>query len=280
MGITHVLRGDDHLSNTPKQVLLYELMGKPVPAFAHFPMVLGPDGGKLSKRHGASSILEFGEMGILKETMITCLARLGWSHGDQEMFTLEELESLFDLRRVGRTAAVFDVEKKVIPFNAMIIREMDAARLAREVRPFLEARGFDPDVPWLETAVEALRVRSRTMVEMVDGLAPFFAEEVEFDPKARKKNMKPAKVEHLPDLADALESVEPFTASALEEATNAWMAERDLELKKIGQGIRVSLTGRAVSPPLFDTMEIVGREKTLARLRAAPEVAANPPENP
>ncbi len=279
MGITHVLRGDDHLSNTPKQVVLYELLGKPVPQFVHFPLILGPDGSKLSKRHGAVSVLEYRDLGYLPETMVSCLARLGWSHGDQEEFTLSELEEFFDLSHVNKTAAVFDIEK-ITHFNARFIQQAEMPRLKEGLTPFLLARNYDPRAPWLDIAIDALRERSRTLVEMVDWLEPFYAEEIEYDAKARKKHLKPAKTEHLPSLADALGVVSEFTAAPLELATEAWLGEHDLMLKKVGQAIRVAITGRAVSPPLFDTMEILGREKVLARLRAAPQVAGSAVENP
>ena len=272
MGITHVLRGDDHLYNTPKQIMLYDLLGKPVPQFAHFPMILGSDGSKLSKRHGASSVLEFRDMGYLPEVMLSALARLGWSHGDQEEFTVEELIEWFTLADVRTTAGVFDVEK-LTHFNGKMIRDSSPAFLAERVRPFLESAGFVPEVPWLERAIEALQVRSDTLVALRDGLAPFFAETPEFDVKAVKKHLKLSKAELLPSLADALAAVEPFTATPLEAAADAWLAANEVELKKVGQPIRVSLTGRAVSPPLYDTMEILGREKTVSRLRAAPEIA-------
>jgi len=273
MEITHVLRGDDHLSNTPKQAVLYGLLGHEVPKFAHFPMILGPDGSKLSKRHGAVSVLEYRDLGFLRETMISCLVRLGWSHGDQEEFGLKELEGIFDLDHAGKTAAVLDMEK-VTHFNGRFIRTVPIDRLREAVAPFLVAEGFDADAPWLPGALEALRERPKTLVEMVEWLRPFYAAEPDFDPKARKKNMKPDRVAPLPSLADALAGVEPFDAASLERATEAWLAEHELELKKVGQPIRVSLTGRAVSPPLYDTMEILGREKVLSRLRNAPAVAA------
>lgn len=279
MGITHVLRGDDHLSNTPKQVVLYELLGKPVPQFAHFPMILGPDGSKLSKRHGAVSVLDYRDLGYLPETMLSSLARLGWSHGDQEEFTLDELVEHFELGRVNKTAGVFDIEK-ITHYNAQFIKRAGMPGLIEALTPFIRARGYDPEVPWLATALQALRERSRTLVETVDWLEPFYAEEVEFDEKAKKKNLKPAKVELLPSLADALSEVDDFTSAALEQATEAWLAEHDLELKKIGQPIRVAITGRAVSPPLYDTMEILGKDKVVARLRAAPEIAGTSAENP
>ncbi|MEN8151437.1 MAG: glutamate--tRNA ligase, partial [Planctomycetota bacterium] len=208
MGITHVLRGDDHLYNTPKQIMLYDLLGYPVPAFAHLPMILGPDGSKLSKRHGASSLLEFRDMGYFPEVMMMALARLGWSHGDQEEFTREELIELFDLDSVRTIASAFDVEK-LTHFNGKTIREATPEWLAARVRPFLVDAGFDPDVPWLERAIEALQVRSDTLVALRDGLAPFFAEEPEYDVKAVKKHLKLGKAALLPSLADALAEVEP-----------------------------------------------------------------------
>jgi glutamyl-tRNA synthetase len=254
MEITHVLRGDDHLYNTPKQIMLYDLLGKPIPEFAHFPMLLGPDGSKLSKRHGASSVLELRDQGFLPEVLMSFLARLGWSHGDQEEFTKDELTSLFDVKDVRTTAGVFDVEK-LTHFNGKYIREADPTVLAGLVRPFLTERGFDPDVPWLARAIESLKVRSTTLVELTDGLAPFFAEEVVFDEKSKKKHLKPSKAALLPSLADALDAVDEFTAEKLEVAAEEWLTANETALKKIGQPIRVSLTGRAVSPPLFDTME-------------------------
>ena len=186
MGITHVIRGDDHLNNTPKQAHLYHLLGAPLPAFAHLPMVHGPDGKKLGKRHGATSILEFKKMGFLPETMLSFLARLGWSHGDQEVFTLEELETLFDLADCNASAGIFDIQKLEWQ-NGMRIRELAPMELLDRARPFIEARGHDPDEPWLPRAVVVIQERSRTLVELAARLEPFYdrALTVQFDEKAK-----------------------------------------------------------------------------------------------
>ncbi len=281
MRITHVLRGNDHLSNTPKQLLLYEAFGETPPRFGHFALIHGPDGAKLSKRHGASSVLEFREMGYLPETMVSCLVRLGWSCGDREEFTLAELEELFDLRNVGKTAAVFDLEK-LLHYNGRFIRRTPVERLVELLRPFLEKRGLDPSVPWLAKAVAANRERSRTLVELADRIEPFFPEAVPWEEKALRKHLKPDRAAPLPRLAEALAGVDRFEAPVLEEAVDRWLEAEGLSLKKVGQAIRVAITGRAVSPPLFDTMEILGRERVLARLRAAAAAAekAARSENP
>jgi glutamyl-tRNA synthetase len=268
MGITHVIRGNDHVANTPKQVHLYRLFGVEPPEFAHLPMIHGTDGKKLSKRHGPTGILSYRDMGYLPEAMLSHLARLGWSHGDREEFTREELERDFDLDGVNASAAVFDA-RKLDWVNGRVIRRLPAEDLAARLRPFLEKRGFDPAAPFLPRAVLALRERSATLVQMADGLAPFYAAEVAFDPKAREKFLTAEARPHLAALADALEGVSPFEAAALGPAAEGFLASRGLELKRVGQSIRVALTGVTVSPPLWDTMEVLGRERTLARLRAA-----------
>jgi glutamyl-tRNA synthetase len=268
MRITHVIRGNDHVANTPKQIHLYRLFGVEPPEFAHIPMIHGPDGKKLSKRHGPVGILTWRDLGFLPEAMLSYLARLGWSHGDQEEFTREELERLFDLDGVNASAAVFDV-KKLEWVNGRLIRRLAPEDLAARLRPLLEGRGLDAGVPWLLRAVRALQERSVTLVQMAEGLAPFYAPEVVFDPKAKAKFLVPEAAAVLGPLAAAVGGVQPFEASAIGPAAEAFLAAKGLELKKVGQAIRVALTGSAVSPPLWDTMEILGRERTLARLRAA-----------
>lgn len=268
MRITHVIRGNDHVANTPKQIHLYRLLGQEPPEFAHVPMIHGPDGKKLSKRHGAVGVLAWRDLGYLPEAMLSHLARLGWSHGDREEFTLEEMERLFTLEGVNASASIFDV-KKLEWVNGRVIRRLSPADLAGRLRPLVEARGWDPAAPWLERAVAALQERSVTLVQMADGLAPFYAATPEFDPKAKAKFLTPEVAPRLARLADAVAGVEPFTAAALGPAAEAWLAAEGLELKKVGQAIRVALTGVTVSPPLWDTMEVLGRERTLERLRAA-----------
>jgi glutamyl-tRNA synthetase len=268
MRITHVIRGNDHVANTPKQIHLYRLLGAEPPEFAHIPMIHGPDGKKLSKRHGPVGVLTWRDRGYLPEAMLSYLARLGWSHGDQEEFTREELERLFDLDGVNASSAIFDV-KKLDWVNGRVIRRLAVPDLQARLRPMLEARGWDPGVPWLPAAVKALQERSITMAQMADGLAPFYAPEVVFDAKARQKFLTPESLPRLRSLADAIAGVEPFEAAPIGAAAEAWLAREGLDLKNVGQAVRVALTGSGVSPPLWDTMEVLGREKTLARLRGA-----------
>jgi glutamyl-tRNA synthetase len=277
MRITHVLRGVDHLANTPKQIHLYELFGAERPAFAHFPMIHGMDGKKLSKRHGAASILQFRELGYLPETMLSFLARLGWSHGDEEEFTVEELQRVFDLPGCGKSAGIFDM-KKLDWQNGRRIRELAPMALLERAKPFLAQRGLPSEAPWLPRAVVLVQERARTLVEVVDGLAMFFDRRtaIPHEEKAAAKLLTPPNRALVVDVAERLAGVERWLAPDLEAAATAFLAERGLDMKQVGQPARVALTGGTVSPPLFDCMEVLGREVTLARLRAVADTATPP----
>lgn len=275
MGITHVIRGGDHLANTPKQIHLYDLFGAPRPRFAHLPMIHGGDGKKLSKRHGAASILQFRELGYLPETMLSFLVRLGWSHGDQEVFETEELFRLFDLAECGRSASIFDM-KKLDWQNGLRMRGMAPMDLLDRARPFLVRAGLSPDEPWLPRAIVAVQPRAVTLTGLADVLRQFYDRRtaIEHDPKAAAKFLTPENRATVAALGDHLAGVEPFHAPALEAAAGAFLAARGLDMKQIGQPARVALMGGTVSPPLFDCMEILGRDVTLARLRAVSAPAA------
>ncbi|MCE9636785.1 MAG: glutamate--tRNA ligase [Planctomycetes bacterium] len=268
MRVTHVIRGGDHLANTPKQIHLYDLFGVPRPKFAHLPMIHGMDGKKLSKRHGAASIMQFKELGYLPETMLSFLARLGWSHGDQEVFEVEELQRLFDLKECGKSAGIFDM-KKLDWQNGLRIRQMAPVALLDRCKPFLDAKGLDSSAAWLPRAVVLVQERARTLVEAVNGLTMFFdrGTTVKFDEKSATKFLTPANRALVAELADCLAPVEPWLSPDLERAATAFLAERGLDMKQVGQPARVALTGGTVSPPLFDCMEVWGRDVTLARLR-------------
>lgn len=269
MRITHVIRGVDHLNNTPKQIHLYRLLSAALPVFAHIPMVNGPDGKKLSKRHGAASILAYRDLGYLPETMLSFLARLGWSHGDQEEFEADELCRLFEFDACGKSAGVFDF-KKLLWQNARRIRALSPAALLERTRPFLAADKLDPNAPWLLRAVPPVQERAETLVAMAAGLKPFYDRrpKIDVDAAAAAKFLTPENKAMVAKLADALAPVDPWTAPSIETATNAFLAAHALEMKKLGQPARVALTGSPVSPPLFDCMEIYGKDVTLARLRA------------
>ena len=273
MGITHVIRGDDHLSNTPKQILLFEALVATPPKYAHVPMILGPDGTRLSKRHGALSILAYRDEGYLPQAMRNYLVRLGWSYGDQEIFTLDEMIEKFDLSRVSKSPARFDPDK-LLALNAHYIRQEDTTRLAEMVRPFLEKLGVTPpptEDPKFLKAVESVKPRARTLKEMAEMMRFYFVPEVEYEEKAARKFLTPEIAPALKELTKRLEALPSFEEDSLEKLFRDLAAEFQLKLKHIAQPVRVALTGRTVSPGLFEIMDILGKETVLKRLRKALE---------
>lgn len=271
MGINTIIRGDDHVSNTPKQIRLYKALGADIPVFAHVPMVLGKDRTRLSKRHGAMSVTAYRDMGYLPEALINYLVRLGWSYGDQEFFTLAELTEKFSLDHVGTSAGIFDTEK-LLALNADHIQAADPKRLAGQLVPFLEQKGIaDPgSAPFLEKAVTTLQPRSKTLVEMAEAALFYFGQEVPgYEEKAVKKLFKPAALEPMESLTAELEALESFDEKSLEGAFERVMEKTGLKLGKIAQPVRLALTGRTFSPGIFEVIAVLGREKTLHRLRQA-----------
>jgi glutamyl-tRNA synthetase len=274
MGVTLVARGDDHVINTAPQILLYEALAAPVPKFAHMPMVLAPNGEKLSKRHAAVGVLEYRDMGYLPDAVINYLARLGWSYGDQEIFTRQELIERFSWDRVGSTAGRYDA-KKFLHVQAEHLRMLSDAEIAARTVPFLARRGIEvtDDDRRLLTAVPYVKPRASTLVEVAEALEYFFVDVV-FDEKGKRKFLVPDNAERLRALAEVVEGVEPFDAAVLEEIVKAWMEENDLPMKAVAQPARVAMTGRTKSPGLFEVMEVLGKTMTVARLRAGAEIAA------
>jgi glutamyl-tRNA synthetase len=269
MRISHVIRGNDHLSNTPKQVLCYEALDYPVPAFAHVSMILGPDRARLSKRHGATSVQAYREQGILPEAMVNYLARLGWSHGDQEIFTRAELIERFDIKDVSSSGAVFD-QAKLEWLSHEYIKASDGARLAALVRPFLAEAGLPaPDDARLAAMLETLRERARTLREMVEVGRFYFERPAAYEEPSRARLFTPAGAERLDVLLARLEALEPFTAPAIETLYRDLATALGLKLVDVAQLTRLAVTGRTASPPLFDVLALLGRPEVLARLRAA-----------
>jgi glutamyl-tRNA synthetase len=272
MGVTDVLRGDDHLNNTPKQILIYGALGYPVPRFGHFPLIHGTEGGKMSKREGKdfddpSSLGYYPRHGFLPEAVVNYLARLGWGHGDQEIFTVEELKSLFSLEGTNNSPSRFDMTK-LLHLNAHWIKAADPARLARLVLPFLKDREIEAaESPRLTAIVRTLQERARTLEEMADA-AEFYFRERPTDPKAAAKFLTPAIAPVLKDIAEAFSTLEPFTLSGMEETLHAVVERHGGELK-VHQPIRVVLTGGTASPGLFEVMEILGRDEVVRRLQGA-----------
>jgi len=261
--------------NTAPQILIYEALGAAIPTFAHMPMVLGPDGKKLSKRHAAVAVLEYRDLGYLPDAMLNYLVRLGWSHGDQEIFERDELIEKFDWAHVGSTAAKFDA-KKLLHVNAEHLRMSADDRLIERARPFLEARGIAPDVE-LETfraALPYLKPRAETLVELADAADYFLRPAPIFEEKARRKFLVPAVAPRLLALVEALEAAPGFTQEALEEAFRAFLEAEALTMKEVAQAARVALSGRTKTPGLYEVMSVLGRERTLRRLREGAALAA------
>ena len=275
MQISLVARGDDHIVNTAPQILLYEALGASIPRFAHMPMVLAPNGEKLSKRHAAVGVLEYREMGYLPDAGLNDRARLGWSYGDQEIFTREELVEKFSWDRVGSKAGQYDA-KKFLSVQAEHLRMLSDDRLAREVVPFLARIGIDidDDDPVLRAAIPYVKPRAQTLVELAESLDYFLAD-VSFDEKARRKFLIAGNAGYLDQLADVAQNVQPFEQASLEETIKAWLNAHDLKMKQVAQPARVAITGRTRSPGLFEVMEVLGKERTVERLRAGAEIARN-----
>ncbi len=274
MGITHVIRGDDHLNNTPRQILLYEALGHPIPHFGHVPMILGADKTRLSKRHGATSVMAYKEMGYLPEALVNYLVRLGWSHGDQEIFSPEELVQFFELGQVGKAAAVFNPEK-LLWLNQHYIKTSPIERLTTEIEPFLAQSGIvNPERSFTAQVVKDLHVRAKTLVEMAAAAAFYFQEPVIFD-EAAIKALPAAAVSHLEAIAAGLPALPEYTKEGIETLLRDLAVSMDTKLKFIAQSLRVALTGKTVSPGLDEVMLTLGKSKVTERIRRAVEYINN-----
>jgi glutamyl-tRNA synthetase len=270
MGITHTIRGDDHLANTPRQILLYQALGRTPPEFAHVPLILGPDKARLSKRHGATSVTAYRDMGYLPEALVNYLVRLGWSHGDQEIFSREELIENFTLGEVGKSAGIFNPEK-LLWLNTHYLKNAPLDRLAEEVVPFIEAKGYavPQDREWRGRMIATLRERAKTLVELVDMAHFFLSDEIRWDEKAVEKFLTKEIAPLLEKVVGAIENTEDFSEKSIEQAFTRIMTEENLQLGKIAQPVRVALTGSTVSPGIYEVIAVLGRERTAQRLRAA-----------
>jgi glutamyl-tRNA synthetase len=274
MGITHVIRGDDHLNNTPRQILLYEALGHPIPHFGHVPMILGADKTRLSKRHGATSVMAYKEMGYLPEALVNYLVRLGWSHGDQEIFSPEELVQFFELGQVGKAAAVFNPEK-LLWLNQHYIKIAPIERLATEIEPFLAQSGIvNPERSFTAQVVNDLHARAKTLVEMAASAAFYFQEQVTFD-EAAMKALPTDAVSHLEAIAAGLPALPEYTKESIETLLRDLAVSMDTKLKFIAQSLRIALTGKTVSPGLDEVMLTLGKSKVTERIRRAVEYINN-----
>ncbi|MFZ3123435.1 MAG: glutamate--tRNA ligase [Thermodesulfovibrionales bacterium] len=273
MDITHVIRGDDHLNNTPKQIHIYKALGHEIPLFAHLPMILGADRTRLSKRHGATSVMAYKDMGYLPDALVNYLVRLGWSYGDQEIFTREELIKYFSFENVGKSSAVFNPEK-LLWLNSQYIIKSNPEELADMVMPFLEnagiiQKGQNIDRQWLSKAIKTLQERAKTLVELASSLRYYIAEDVEYNEKAKANFLNEKSRALLSELKDSLTPLSDFSASSLETIFKAIVEKHGIKLGNLAQPVRVAITGGTESPGIFEVLEVLGKEKTIKRLDKA-----------
>jgi glutamyl-tRNA synthetase len=269
MQITHVIRGDDHLNNTPRQLNMLLALGAKAPVYAHLPMILGADGAKLSKRHGAVSVLDYRDQGFLPEAVLNYLVRLGWSHGDQEIFSIEEMQSLFDIADVNKSAAAFNFEK-LTWLNQQHMMRAPPARVASVLRWHLEREGVEvADEAKLEQIVLALRERAKTVREMAQSSVFFFKAPVAYDEKAVRKHVTPEVPALLAETVTALGRLDDWRAPAIHELISAIATSKGVSLGKLAQPIRLAVCGGTVSPPIDATLAILGKIEALSRLEHA-----------
>jgi glutamyl-tRNA synthetase len=269
MGVTSVIRGDDHLNNTPRQINILRALGKEPPRYAHVPMILGDDGSRLSKRHGAVSVMEYRRQGVLPEALLNYLVRLGWSHGDQEVFSLDEMIELFDLSKVNRAASTFNTEK-LLWLNQHYIKNDDPARIARLLSPFMGDIGIDPaPYPPLVEVVRAQQERARSLVEMAEISAFFYRDFDAYEETSARKHLRPVAREPLEMVRQVLAAIEDWQPDILHQAVVDVAAELGLGLGKVAQPLRVAVVGRAASPGIDITLHLVGREACLRRIDRA-----------
>lgn len=268
MNITHVIRGDDHVNNTPRQILMYQALGFEVPKFAHVPMILGSDKTRLSKRHGSTSVMAYKDMGYLPEALVNYLVRLGWSHGDQEIFSLAQLVELFSLDTVGKSPAIFNPEK-LLWLSAHYIKEASPERLMEEMKTLWPAEVNTGDASFTQKVIADLQPRVKTLVEMAAAADFYFTEKVNYEAQAAQKFLVPDITAHLKAIAAAIPAVQTFSKEGVEEFLKAFIVERDIKFKVIAQPLRVALTGKTVSPGIDEVMFTLGKELVIRRISDA-----------
>jgi len=270
MGITHVIRGDDHVNNTPRQINILKALNADLPYYAHLPMILGDDGARLSKRHGAVGVMQYRDDGFLPEALLNYLVRLGWSYGDQEIFTRAQMIELFDISKVNVSASAFNTEK-LIWLNHQYIMNSEPELVARHLEWHMQQRGIDvtTQVPALVDIVKAQRERCKTLVEIADASVYFYQDFTEYDEKAAKKNFKQGTDEILQDLLDAFMAVTEWQGDILHDIVLHTAEQLELKLGKVAQPLRVAVCGTGMSPSIDVTLSLLGRDKTVRRLEKA-----------
>jgi len=275
MGITHVIRGDDHLNNTPKQIHIYEALNFNIPKFAHLPMILGPDKTRLSKRHGATSVQAYKEMGYLPEALLNYLVRLGWSYGDQEIFTKQELIDKFSIEGVGKSSAVFNPDK-LLWLNSHYIKNTSTERIAEFLIPFLIKKGYlkkedkeSIDTLWFKKAIKSLQQRSRTLEEMANSMKYYLLEDIEIEPKIKNKFLNEKSKPYLNEILQKFISLNNYNENTIKQIFMDIVKRDNIKLSKIAQPVRVAVTGTTVGAGIFEVLDIIGKEKTIKRLKKA-----------
>ena len=272
MGITEVIRGDDHINNTPRQINIYRALGAEPPVFAHVPMILGDDGARLSKRHGAVSVMQYRDDGYLPEALLNYLVRLGWSHGDREVFSIEEMIELFDIDDVNRKASAFNTSK-LDWLNQQYMKNLPPERVAEELAWHFQDQDINPSTgPSLTDLVNVQADRVTTLKEMAEQSRCFYEDFDEIDPGAAKKHLRPVAREPMEAIERSLTALDSWETEALDAVVRQTAADLEVGMGKIAQPLRVALVGSAISPSIDKTLQLVGRERSLARIAHAIEL--------
>lgn len=278
MKLTHVIRGDDHINNSPRQINIFKALKAEIPIFAHLPMILGDDGARLSKRHGAVSVMSYRDDGFLPEALLNYLVRLGWSHGDQELFSIDEMISLFDIKDVNKSASAFNTDK-LLWINQQYIKTSEAEHIAAHLNWHMEQLNIDLNSgPELTKVVALQQERAKTLVEMAANSQFFYKDVEEYDVKAAKKNLTKASVEILNDMYQRLSELPEWLAGPIHDHIKECSVTREIGMGKVAQPIRVAITGNTMSPPLDVTLELLGSERTLSAIKSAVQWINNLPE--
>ncbi|MBL4818405.1 MAG: glutamate--tRNA ligase [Deltaproteobacteria bacterium] len=275
MGITQVVRGDDHINNTPRQVNIFEALGAKAPEYGHVPMILGDDGKKLSKRHGAVSVMQYRDDGFLPEAVLNYLVRLGWSHGDQEIFSITEMKELFDINNINKAPSAFNTDK-LKWLNQQYIKSTPVAKLMPHLQWHLDQQGIDlANGPKIDNLIPEFAERAQTLNELVSAITTYYRDFDEFEAKAAKKHLRPVAKPALELIKSKLSGLENWQAEFIQKAVDDTAAELDIGMGKVGMPLRVAATGGGMSPAIDMTLEWVGKQRTLARIEMALVFIAN-----
>ncbi len=269
MGVTHVIRGADHINNTPRQINILEALGAPLPVYVHVPLILAEDGQRLSKRHGAASVLEYRDMGILPSALLNYLVRLGWSHGDQEIFDVDEMIELFDIDKINKAPATFDPDK-LLWMNQQYILAMDPALLAREISKRLNQRGIGlSNGPRMGDVIEIVRKRAQTLEEMTDGILYLYTDFDQYDPQSVDKHINSATSGILSLVLTELEALEDWTGAEIHRIIQSFVAGQGIRFPEVAQPLRIAVSGSAATPSIDQTLWLVGKDRSLRRIEKA-----------